>query len=233
MTPTIVDFFTGTHVGLAFGVVNKHHKNGHSGQDYKNWSAGTTIPSPVAGTVSAHIFDNPDRPDRPNHKDLGNVIVVETEIGWFSFCHLESFDGVPAVGSAVAVNTDLGPVGNTGFSKGNHVHVMFSRTSNNPITRHGIEDPAPVIAAACRHPAAGLVIPPPEEDMLFVLRSDGRGEWLIGPNHAHHLTPDEANQINSLRAAPGQPFGTYPVYDCGANDLAFDLIRSAHATQTP
>lgn len=70
---------------------------------------------------------------------------------------------------------------------------------------------------------------PQEEEDMFVLKSTGRGEWLIGPGHAHHLTPEEATQINALRAGGIAP---YPVKDCGSNDRAFDLIMTAHTVSS-
>lgn len=63
---------------------------------------------------------------------------------------------------------------------------------------------------------------PKEEDML-VLRSKTRGEWLVGPGFAHHLTPEEATQVATL---------SYTRKDCGDNDRAFDLLKTAHTVNT-
>ncbi|MBN9141093.1 hypothetical protein [uncultured Microbacterium sp.] len=70
-----------------------------------------------------------------------------------------------------------------------------------------------------------ITTPEEEEEMPFILMSTGRGKWLINATNAHHLTPEEDRQIIDL-AASG--IGPYPVKDCGTNDRAFDLIKTAH-----
>lgn len=223
--PSVVDFYSPEHTGLAFGVKNKLHPNGHSGQDYNDWPTGTIMPSYIEGTVVARIYHGAVG----NEKDLGNVVVVasDDEPGiYYSWCHLRDFNGAPGVGQKVRLGTPIGPLGNTGYSSGPHLHAMRT-TSSNPVTRKGKSDPKPTIDAAREALAGGGVeFPDQEEDEMFVLKSAERGEWLVWGGDAHHLTPEEAAQINDLR----KQFGGYPIKDCGTNDRAFDVILAAHTS---
>lgn len=147
-------FYADPHIGLKFRVRNAAHTTplGHSGQDIKGWSEGTWIPNFAAGKIVRKVTDE-ENPD-----DLGNFIVIECRIGgeryFITHCHLASFGGTKGVGAEIKFGEGIGPIGNTGYSKGTHDHIMASKESMYPNARVWLVDPLPLILA-CRAGTAG------------------------------------------------------------------------------
>lgn len=160
---TVPEFYGNAHIGLRFGVKNANHTSpiGHSGQDVNGWATGTWIPAFAAGRVVNKVADG----GQHNVNDLGNFIVIQANIGgvtyFISYCHLASFGGTPNIGDWVQFGQGVGPIGNTGYSFGTHLHAMMSTTSPYPYTRVNLVDPLPFIYAARNAAAGGDVTPIP------------------------------------------------------------------------
>lgn len=144
--PSVQEFYSEKHRGTKYGVVDKLHAKGHSGADFNGWAAGTRIPAFAAGTVAAK---------GNSRTNFGYWVSVDIGGGYFAhYCHEQSAAGGPAIGGRVFVGTDMGPLGSTGYSSGNHLHAMVSRSSN-PDRYYGVVDPMPWINAAIAGGGAG------------------------------------------------------------------------------
>lgn len=163
---TVAEFYSNPHIGLRFGVKNANHTSaiGHSGQDINGWREGTWIPAFSSGRVVNKVPDG----GAFNKRDLGNFIVIESVIGgvryFVTYCHLASFGGTPEIGDPVVFGQGVGPIGNTGYSFGTHLHAMMSTTSMYPTTRVNLVDPLPFIYAARAGTAGGGGEPIPEPE---------------------------------------------------------------------
>lgn len=235
---SVSEFYGDSHIGLRFGVHNASHTTplGHSGQDINGWKEGTWIPHFGAGTVVRKIA---------NHSDLGNFIVIRTKLGGIQYyvthCHLSNFGGTPEVGDGIAFGQGVGPIGNTGYSKGTHDHIMMSQTSMFPETKVRLLDPLPFILQARTDTSGGGVTPfPPTPEtrkvnpvlsICFSYRS-GVGQFLMYVSSTRvSLTPElsgmtaanKASQVNTALAiakAVGLPYTTeaqIPVLDDSPN----------------
>lgn len=157
----VSEFYADSHIALPFGTIDKLHTF-HSGQDVNGWREGTPIPSIAKGRVVMRGSDP---------TDLGNFITIRAYEGnttklrpeRMSYCHLKEFDAsTPRVGDVVELGGYVGPLGNTGYSTGPHLHLMVSLTSDDPRTRAGIIDPLPyILAARSAKPAGGDIEPFP------------------------------------------------------------------------
>lgn len=76
--------------------------------------------------------------------------------------------------------------------------------------------------------AAGLAAAPiPEEiEIMWYIECAQRGEWLVGPNFKHHVSPEEAGQVKP------QYDKKNAVIDFGSNTRAFDVFVAAHTVPT-
>jgi hypothetical protein len=168
---TVAGFYADDHWGTGFGVKDALHRS-HSGRDIHDMRIRTPIPSLCRGRVVTRGAD----PD-----NFGYFVTVRAYDGdtsklrpeRFSYCHLDSLDGVPAVGEVVEFGGYIGPLGTSGYSTGPHLHLMVSTTSNDPRSYAGLIDPDPYIIAARLAPAADGVEPfpapePEEDDMAGV-----------------------------------------------------------------
>jgi hypothetical protein len=135
---TNAQFYSDSHLGRPFGITDAFSGH-HSGQDVNGWAAGTRIPSFGAGEVVR-------RGTQP--LNLGNWVTVKIGAGdYIHYCHLRELTSAPKVGTTVRIGDDVGPLGNTGYSFGAHLHAM--RTNNsNPEIYSGLKDPLPLIRAS-------------------------------------------------------------------------------------
>lgn len=203
-------FYADSHIGPRFGVTGPAWPTYHHGQDINRWPAGTPIPSWTAGTVHARFWS----------AALGYVVQVRRSDGWIaSYCHLQQNSPLP-LGTKVNIGTIIGKLGSTGSqTTGPHLHTTLEPTVVIGTSR--ARDPLPYIKASRTSPAGGGVTPIEKKDQeVIILKSNGRGAWLIGAGYARHIpTIQELTQVETLG---------YNVKDCGSNDAAFDLLWSAH-----
>lgn len=121
----------------------------HSGQDVGGWRAGTSIPSPVAGTVAGF----------GRHKNYGYWVSVKiNSTRYMTFSHMLRATPLER-GGPVVVGTLVGQVGASGnFAQGFHVHVGYGSKSQ-PYGRPTY-DPLPIIRKGTQ-PAAVVIRPIP------------------------------------------------------------------------
>ncbi len=106
------------------GFYQRGYTSDHSGLDISA-NEGAPIYSPIAGTV---VFAG----DGANGgiADFGNVVVVDDANGYeHVFSHMVDGSIKVSVGDEVTVGTNLGGVGNTGYSTGNHLHYAIYKNS--------------------------------------------------------------------------------------------------------
>jgi hypothetical protein len=166
---TNAQFYSDSHLGRPFGITDAFSGH-HSGQDVNGWAAGTRIPSFGAGEVVR-------RGTQP--LNLGNWVTVKIGAGdYIHYCHLRELTSAPKVGTMVRVGDDVGPLGNTGYSFGAHLHAM--RTNNpNPEIYSGLKDPLPLIRASRTGGGGGGGITPQiesenEMSTIISLSRDGK-----------------------------------------------------------
>jgi hypothetical protein len=135
----LATFYADDHIGRLFGVSDKYSKH-HSGVDINGWAGGTSIPSFVAGTIAA----------TGSTSNFGNWVSVrfvdDGVVRFASYCHERTRPRFK-IGDPVKLGADVGPLGDTGYSDGNHLHAMVSSAANPELYR-GVIDPLPFILAA-------------------------------------------------------------------------------------
>jgi murein DD-endopeptidase MepM/ murein hydrolase activator NlpD len=111
--------FPETAITCRHGVKDELHPNGHRGTDFGKGPAknGAPIPAPSLGRVVISEW----------HDNLGNVVVMKTPTGKFTyFCHLIE-PGLPVNAYVAKAGDPLGKIGNTGhYSFGAHLHCGVS-----------------------------------------------------------------------------------------------------------
>lgn len=89
-------YFDGMHKGMDFGI-----------------AGGTSIIAPGSGTVTLKTYDG----------ERGNYVIIDHGDGLTTrYYHLQSPSPLSVGDSVTKGVTNIGPVGNTGFSDGNHLH---------------------------------------------------------------------------------------------------------------
>jgi murein DD-endopeptidase MepM/ murein hydrolase activator NlpD len=166
----------------------------HLGLDFAP-SGGTPIYAVAAGTVVKS----------GNVGGFGNRVVIDHGEGWTSlYGHMQSASPLRE-GQAVGAGTYVGPVGTTGNSTGNHLHLQLELNG----TAH---DPAPLVEGAALAPATpvfpgGSTTPTKKapKNMLLISSTqnlDGAAAGyvaVVGVRTLRHVTTIE--QLDALRTA--------------------------------
>lgn len=112
--------------GVAFGVVDAEHPNGHRGDDLKGFPEGTPLLAVNDGTIVLNKFS----------EILGNVTVLKVDNApwvkstrslYFGYCHMVKPSHIK-VGTKVKSGDVIGYAGDTGFSFGVHLHITLALT---------------------------------------------------------------------------------------------------------
>lgn len=104
----------------------------HNGRDFAQ-PAGTPIPAAGDGVVTASTFGS----WQGNYVQIRHGYVGQTRIGT-GYMHMSTSPAV-SVGQSVSMGTILGPVGTTGDSDGNHLHLEFYENGARIDPRIGFE----------------------------------------------------------------------------------------------
>lgn len=107
-------------LGTAFGVKDAAHPNGHRGDDYNGFPAGTKLRAVNDGTIVLSVYS----------KVLGNVVVLKVGLRFFGYCHMLAPTNLK-IGAQVKSGDVIGLAGTTGSaSSGVHLHLTASFTKN-------------------------------------------------------------------------------------------------------
>lgn len=148
-------------ISTLFGVEDVLHPFGHSGIDLAA-AEGTPIHAPTDGTVTLAGWFG----------DFGNCVIIDHGDIVSLYGHLRYAPSSLSAGTGVSRGTFLGYVGNTGFSRGPHLHFGTAPASNPRLNFPPSEGPI------------GYLIDPlslcePEEDaMPLVLESLNQSEAI-------------------------------------------------------
>lgn len=182
----VATFYSGTHLRNRFSTK-------HSGQDVGGWRAGTSIPSPVVGTVAGFGW----------HRNYGYWVSIRLASGWYvTFSHMLRATPLKR-GATVVVGTLVGQVGASGaFAVGFHVHVGYGR-GMYPWSRP-TSDPLPIIRKGTQ-PAAVVVKPIPPTSLNPATKAKNMSTiyYTTDDNKASHA----GNKI-TLFALAGESPGT-------------------------
>jgi murein DD-endopeptidase MepM/ murein hydrolase activator NlpD len=160
----------------------------------------------------------------------GRMIGLDTTDGdGFDFLHLSRID--VNVGEYVEQGQQIALTGASAWDSetgvGAHLHLSFRQRQGSHYTNSGNLDFEKYLLTPSGETGKPITTPNTEQDdTMRTIASSGRGIWLVGPNYAHHLGPDEWEQIKNL-SYPHHDFGSGPVAD-----LAFDHVRNAHTRDT-
>ena len=109
------------HLGLAFGVVDALHHNGHRGDDYNGFKKGENLLAVSKGKIVLNQWSDA----------LGNVVVLRVGLLYFGYCHLDK-PSTRKLGEVVNAGDVIGHAGTTGSaSSGVHLHLTLGWTKTS------------------------------------------------------------------------------------------------------
>lgn len=143
------DFYSDAHLGNRFGVKGPDYgPHGHLGVDFHGMPPGTNIPAWRAGEAVK----------RGTSPTLGNYLIVETDIGFSGYHHMQSVAFIP-VGGRVELGEVIGRLGYTGSlvipagPAGTHLHTTLADSSL--VGGYDVHDPLPYIRGTISGASSG------------------------------------------------------------------------------
>jgi len=102
-----------------------------------------SVAAPISGMIAHVEMRQPDapaaQPSRNSKRPLGNYVSIQTSRGYVILAHLKQGTIAVRVGDTVAIGHPLARSGNSGTTKGAHVHVHAQdQPSENPDAAHAV-----------------------------------------------------------------------------------------------
>ncbi|MBR2329360.1 MAG: M23 family metallopeptidase [Clostridia bacterium] len=121
-------------LGAYLTITQGFHSN-HLGMDF-GWN-GAVAGSKTQPIVTAEAGTVVDRADGwgntyPNNRAYGNFVIISHDSGWYSvYAHLDKGSVAVKVGDKVQKGQQIGRMGDTGYSRGNHLHFELRKGANS------------------------------------------------------------------------------------------------------